>query len=193
MLAHVNTVPYGMGMTGKLDQSGWVAAGLAALAAEGLDAVRVERLAGALQVTKGSFYWHFRDRSALLDAMIDAWRTTATGDIIARVEAVAVPPAERLQALFALVLRSDGRLEMAMRDWSAHDARVRAVVAEADRRRVAYVEELLVGVGVPAAEAGARARFIYQALIGHFRMGAGAADERAREALDIILPLMSRP
>ena len=53
-------------------------------------------------------------------------------------------------------------------------------------------------VGVPVAEAGARARFAYQALLGHFRMGAGAADERAREerareALEIILPLMSRP
>lgn len=180
-------------MTSRLDRSDWVAAGLAALAAEGLDAVRVERLAGALKVTKGSFYWHFRDRSALLEAMFETWRTTATGDIITRVEAVAATPAERLKALFALVLRSDGRLEMAMRDWSAHDEQVRAVVGEADHRRVAYVEELLVGVGVPAAEAGARARFVYQALIGHFRMGAGAADERAREALDIILPLMSRP
>lgn len=125
--------------------------------------------------------------------MVEAWRTSATTDIINRVEARAQEPADRLKALFSTVLRADGRLEMAMRDWAARDAAVAAAVAEADDRRVAYVEALFAGVGVREAEAGARARFAYQALIGHFRMGVGAAEERAREALDLILPLMSRP
>ncbi len=180
-------------MKDSLDRSAWVAAGLATLAAKGLDAVRVERLAADLKVTKGSFYWHFRDRADLLAMMVETWRTSATTDIITRVEARAQEPADRLKALFATVLRADGRLEMAMRDWAARDADVGAAVAAADDRRVAYVEALFAGVGVPEAEAGARARFAYQALIGHFRMGAGAAEERAREALDLILPLMSRP
>jgi AcrR family transcriptional regulator len=187
-----------MRMKDSLDRSAWVSAGLAALAAKGLESVRVERLAADLKVTKGSFYWHFRDRAGLLAMMVEAWRTSATTDIITRVEARATDPADRLKALFATVLRADGRLEMAMRDWAARDAGVGAVVAETDARRVAYVEALFAAVGVPVGEAGARARFAYQALLGHFRMGAGAADERAREerareALEIILPLMSRP
>lgn len=185
-------------MKDSLDRSAWVSAGLAALADKGLDAVRVERLAADLKVTKGSFYWHFRDRADLLAMMVEAWRTSATADIITRVEARATAPADRLKALFTTVLRADGRLEMAMRDWAARDAGVGAVVAETDARRVAYVEALFAAIGVPGAEAVARARFAYQALLGHFRMGAGAADERAREerareALEIILPLMSRP
>ncbi len=136
-------------MKDSLDRSAWVSAGLAALADKGLDAVRVERLAADLKVTKGSFYWHFRDRADLLAMMVEAWRTSATTDIITRVEARATDPADRLKALFATVLRADGRLEMAMRDWAARDAGVGAVVAETDARRVAYVEALFAAVGVP--------------------------------------------
>ena len=49
-------------MADKLDRADWIHAGFAMLAAGGIDAVRVERLAAVLKVTKGSFYWHFRDR-----------------------------------------------------------------------------------------------------------------------------------
>ena len=57
----------------RLDAAAWVAAAFDALADGGIDAVRVEPLAKALGITKGSFYWHFADRRALLDAMLDAW------------------------------------------------------------------------------------------------------------------------
>ena len=57
----------------RLDAAAWIAAAFDALAEGGIDAVRVEPLAKALGITKGSFYWHFADRRALLDAMLDAW------------------------------------------------------------------------------------------------------------------------
>src|ERR1051325_11082310 len=57
----------------RLDAEAWVAAAFDALAEGGVDAVRVEPLAKALGITKGSFYWHFADRRALLDAMLTAW------------------------------------------------------------------------------------------------------------------------
>ena len=57
----------------RLDAAAWIAAAFDALADGGIDAVRVEPLAKALGITKGSFYWHFADRRALLDAMLDAW------------------------------------------------------------------------------------------------------------------------
>ena len=55
----------------------WIDEGLRALAAGGPDAVRVETVASALHVTKGGFYHHFRDRQALLDAMLDTWEEDA--------------------------------------------------------------------------------------------------------------------
>ncbi|MGB9368496.1 MAG: helix-turn-helix domain-containing protein, partial [Xanthobacteraceae bacterium] len=57
----------------RLDAGAWIAAGFDALADGGIDAVRVEPLAKALGITKGSFYWHFADRRALLDAMLESW------------------------------------------------------------------------------------------------------------------------
>src|SRR5262245_18951187 len=59
-------------------QAQWVAAGLEALRKGGVAGVRVERLAGTLGITKGSFYWHFRDRGALLDALLAYWETETT-------------------------------------------------------------------------------------------------------------------
>src|SRR5690348_17007444 len=57
----------------RLDAEAWIAAAFDALADGGVDAVRVEPLAKALAITKGSFYWHFADRRALIDAMLAAW------------------------------------------------------------------------------------------------------------------------
>src|ERR1051325_671237 len=57
----------------RLDAEAWVTSAFDALAEGGVDAVRVEPLAKALGITKGSFYWHFADRRALLDAMLSTW------------------------------------------------------------------------------------------------------------------------
>src|SRR6187455_2093287 len=65
----------------RLDAAAWVVAAFDALADGGIDAVRVEPLAKALGITKGSFYWHFADRRALLDAMLTAWADGRTAAI----------------------------------------------------------------------------------------------------------------
>src|SRR4030095_17220783 len=57
----------------RLDAAAWIAAAFDALAHGGIDAVRVEPLAKALGITKGSFYWHFADRRPLIDAMLRSW------------------------------------------------------------------------------------------------------------------------
>src|SRR5438309_4738921 len=64
----------------------WIEEGLRALAAGGPDAVRIEPLAKALGVTRGGFYWHFADRRALLEEMLDTWERASTDEVLARVE-----------------------------------------------------------------------------------------------------------
>lgn len=180
-------------MTLKLDRQAWIAAALGALAEGGVEQVRVERLAARLKVTKGSFYWHFRDRGDLLAAMLEAWQAEATGDIIARVEARGGDAAARLTALFSFVVRSDGRLDMAVRDWAGRDEAARLAQAAVDARRVGYVEDLFRQLGFSETGAAARARFAYQALIGQFRMGGGTVEQRIADMAGIILPMMMRP
>lgn len=159
----------------------WIDAGLRALREHGVEAVRVERLATAIGKTKGSFYWHFADRRALLDAILNAWRARATQAVIVEVEAQGGDARRRLATLLEIVFEADGRLERAMRDWSRGDAAVARAIAAVDRRRLRYVADALEQAGLPRAVARWRARFAYQALIGRFVMAPAPRRAGARE------------
>ncbi len=65
----------------------WIDAGLEALAAGGPDAVRVDLLAKALEVTRGGFYHHFESRGVFLDALLEEWEHRSTDEVLDRVEA----------------------------------------------------------------------------------------------------------
>ncbi|WP_460854507.1 TetR/AcrR family transcriptional regulator [Nocardiopsis coralliicola] len=126
--------------------SAWVEQGLEALAAGGPDAVRVELLAARLGVTKGGFYGYFTGRDHLLEAMLSAWETDVTDNVIAVVEAESAPR-DRLRRLMQMV--TDGgaattRLatEVAIREWSRREPRAAEVVARVDERRTGYLRAL---------------------------------------------------
>jgi AcrR family transcriptional regulator len=175
----------------RLGRQEWIDAGLEALARDGIDAVRVERLAAALNVTKGSFYWHFKDRHALLEALLEAWRARATIAIIDAVEAKGGDARAKLANLFTIVAVIDGRLDRAIRSWAAQDGGAASALQAVDRRRLDYLVVLFLGVGFNAAEALGRARLVYHALIGQFAMGEAVAHgERLAECLDIVLPML---
>jgi AcrR family transcriptional regulator len=180
-------------VTNKLGQQEWLVAGLKALAVGGVDAVRVETLATALNVTKGSFYWHFKDRGALLAAVLDAWRLRATDDVISQVEARGGTALERLRALFEIALSADGALDHAIRVWAERDNTVRLVLAQIDQRRFKYLVSLFSALGFSKSAATARSRLVYAALIGQFaaRRPVRSADELA-DYLDAIFPMLVR-
>ena len=148
----------------------WVEAGLLLLGQQGVEAVRVEALARTLGVTKGSFYWHFRDRDALLAAILAHWQTIATQAIIDRVDALGGTPAARVTALIQTTSQGKrgARVEHAIRAWGALDKQARAVLQVVDTRREEYVRSLLIEHGLAPARAAQRARILYLALIGEF-------------------------
>src|SRR2546421_7674785 len=82
-----------------LDEEAWIEAALDLLVSGTADSVGIEPLAKQLGVTKGSFYWHFRDRAALLSGMLRQWQQRATTGIIARLENTVASPAEKLRLL----------------------------------------------------------------------------------------------
>jgi AcrR family transcriptional regulator len=171
-IATVNTHAYGAGMAERLNRMDWVRAGLAVLSKNGLAAVGVEPLARQLAVTKGSFYWHFADREALLSAMIAEWERAQTFAVIEEVEAAGANPSRRLEMLSASVERLDMRLEMAVRAWGALEPKARKAIARIDATRLGYLQSIIESAGVPKAAAEARARLIYYALIGQISSGA---------------------
>ena len=129
--------------------------------------MRVERLAGDVGVTKGSFYHHFRDRGALLEALLDYWAREMTDAEFARLETLQGGLATRLLALAEDVLEKGmGRYDPAIRAWARHDRKVAAAVAQVDRRRVKALAGFFEEGGFGAAEARIRARTFYTFLLG---------------------------
>jgi AcrR family transcriptional regulator len=151
----------------RLSRERWIDAALALLARGGTAAVEVEPLARSLRVTKGSFYWHFRDRQDLLAASLRRWEGGDTLNVRGRVEAGGGTALERLRRLFSIAIdRRTLALEVALRQWARQDARARRAVVRVDASRIAYVRALYLESGLPAREAEPRALLAYAALLG---------------------------
>ena len=177
-----------------LSRSGWIDAAFSALASGGIEALRVEPLAAALGVTKGSFYHHFANRRALHLAMLEAWEHHGTTQIIDDVDATHEPASERLRRLAYRTMHADqtaDAIENAIRAWAASDDEVAAATTRVDARRLAYAEGLLRECGLTVAQSRRRARLLYRVLIGEFtwRASGGPAATRADidDAVDLIL------
>jgi len=151
--------------TKLLDANAWIDAALAAILEGGLAAVAVEPLARALGVTKGSFYWHFRDRDALLGALVDRW-VARTDALVAEVKDVA-SPGRRVEALVVAVHGShEGvRTLRAMGTLAAHPAVGPRVKAEAARRQ-AFLLGCFKEMGLDARRARSAARMVHAATLG---------------------------
>ena len=150
--------------------------------------MRVERLAGDVGVTKGSFYHHFRDRGALLEALLDFWAREMTDAEFARLETMRGGLAARLLALAEDVLEKGmGRYDPAIRAWARHDRKVAAAVAQVDRRRVKALAGFFEEGGFSAAEARIRARTFYTFLLGEPQVRAPARESGELEKMVRIL------
>jgi len=163
----------------------WARAALEAIGEGGLTAVAVEALAPRVGASKGSFYWHFADRAALVDAALSLWEEVATEAVIREHEAVADPRA-RLRGLLGTAFGSGGRVDAALLAHARH-AQVAPVLARVTARRIAFVVAALRDLGLPADRARHRALTGYAAFLGSAAIGQAAPDElpppgRAREA-----------
>lgn len=154
----------------SLDAGAWLQAGFDVLAEGGIDAVRVEPLAKRLGVTRGSFYWHFKDRAALHSAMLKEWRKTATYQVGDRIERATVDARDRLKRTLALPTSGEratraAAIEMAIRLWARRDKQAANAVRHIDHHRLRYYARLFSERGLSADEARKRAYLFYAALM----------------------------
>jgi AcrR family transcriptional regulator len=154
----------------RLSADDWTAAALRMLADGGLAAVAVEPLAARLGTTKGSFYWHFANRDALLEATLARWERTDTEDVIATLASEPDPTA-RLRALFALGIggHPESRVELALQPTAAHPL-VAPVLARVSARRIDYLAEQFAALGFDAPDAQRRSLLAYAAYLGHTQL-----------------------
>ncbi len=154
----------------RLAATDWIDAALDALCVGGLPGIAVEPLARTLGVTKGSFYWHFDDRSALVDAALQRWEEMSTVRRFADIDQAADAP-ERLRRLITSVLGDERTLAM---DFAVQVAADDAVVARraraVNRHWVDWLQRQYQQMGMDAASAHDRAIMAYSAYIGFLRL-----------------------
>jgi AcrR family transcriptional regulator len=165
----------------------WIEEGLLALAQGGPDAVRIEPLARELGVTKGGFYWHFDDRRALLEEMLDSWERQGVDEVIERVEAGGGDARARLRRLFGIASSSEGRrilrTDLAVRDWARREATVARRLRRVDNKRMDYMRSLFGAFCPDEGDVEARCMLAASLWIGpHFM----AADHGNRSRADVL-------
>jgi AcrR family transcriptional regulator len=157
--------------TSNLTRQDWIEQGLKTLTESGVETVRVEPLAKLLKVTKGSFYWHFKNREDFLETILQAWVASQTNSIIEQVEEKDGDATTKLLYLFELAVQDNGQAENAIRAWAMNDSKTAAVLTQVDQRRLDYTKDLFLQVGFAPFEAMVRARMAYYALVGEFTLG----------------------
>jgi AcrR family transcriptional regulator len=154
----------------RLSQDDWADAALRAIGEGGLAAVAVEPLAAKLGATKGSFYWHFANREALIEAALARWEIEHTETVIRHTES-APDPVGRLKSLFTLVVRHGGhdRIEVALLATADHPL-VAPVLRRVTERRIGYITSLYEQAGLAPAEARHRALLTFTAWLGKVQL-----------------------
>ncbi|MBK7646234.1 MAG: TetR/AcrR family transcriptional regulator [Betaproteobacteria bacterium] len=154
----------------QLDPERWVNEATDVLARDGISGLRVEVLAKKCGVTKGSFYWHFKDRQALLDAVLDQWKNGRILDIEKTTSVTTGNERDQLQYAIELYGASKNRkgmaIELAIRDWARHDPLAAKVVETVDLYRLECTRKLFVATGMSDAEAKSRSLLLYACVFG---------------------------
>ena len=143
----------------RLTREDWVEAATQLLIKKSIDAVRVEPLAKQLNVSRGSFYWHFKSRQELLQSILTLWRERQTRRIMDRIrDDRLLSPQEQLRKLRMAphntkAAKEAAALELAIRAWARRDPFARQAVQAVDQERVGFTEELFLQAGHTKADA----------------------------------------
>jgi AcrR family transcriptional regulator len=178
----------------RLSVDDWIQAGFAILAEEGIKALKIDRLCRRLEVTKGSFYWHFTDIAGYRAALVQAWGELRDDDRRHFGELAGLPPRERLSEMMSsLVSARHWTLERGMREWARTDDAAAASVCAADHRVLAAVRQGFLDYGFGAEEADLRANATFAAGIGFLHLAGPQPSARAAAGRAGFLEIMLKP
>lgn len=154
-----------------LSKQDWINLAELELSKHGINAIKVELLAKKLKVTKGSFYWHFKNRNELFELLLKRWRFRATTMVIERFDKANLEPEEHLRQLFLLPYNRRNRvngaaLETAIRNWSRTDKMVKQMIDEIDGIRLLHIASIFQKMGNDDELAKRKALRFYYTLQG---------------------------
>lgn len=175
----------------KVTRQDWLNAALSVLKSGGVEAVKVADLAAQMHVSRSSFYWYFKNRTDVLEALLAHWQATNTAALVAQANAPAATITEACCNIFRCNIDTrlyDQQLDFAIRDWARRSDTVRAILSDSDAQRVAALTQMFVRHGYAERNATARARVIYYMQMGYEDARLGETlEERLRLVPDYLL------
>lgn len=165
----------------RLSADDWAQVALDVVAEEGVNAVAVEPLARRLGVTKGSFYWHFPSRDALLRAALERWEQVELDEVFAQLEAID-DPRLRMRELFRRVAHEVRSHVIYSELLKALDHPiVQPVMQRVSKRRLDYLVIAFRQVGMARADAQHRAHLTYAAYVGFLQLSLQLGQPRLQQ------------
>ena len=154
----------------RVTRQDWLNTALDTLISDGIEQVKVLTLAEQMKVSRSSFYWYFKSRQDLLDALLAHWLETNTKAIV---DAAALPAQSVTEAVCNIFIgfvdpdKFSTTLDFAIRDWARRSGKVRGVLDASDRQRIEAIADVFARFDYPTAEALTRARVLYYMQIGY--------------------------
>lgn len=182
----------------RLTEREWIEAAMRHLADANVDDIRVEELARELGVTKGSFYWHFRNRQHLVQRVLEHWMDRATIQITRWARAEDTRGMERLTRLLSLPANTppDKRgadIELAVRSWARREKLAADTVKKVDRLRADFFLELIEELGFSGEEARRRAAIAQSFMLGEALLKTGASKAERLAAVRTCAEMIGAP
>ena len=165
---------------GRLSRTDWIQSALEILAESGVESVKIVPLADKLGVTSGSFYWHFKNRQELYQALVDYWERELTEAALVATRHIE-PPAERIWCLMDQVMtKGMARYDLAVWHWAQSDKMVNKVFNRAVNTRFDYAKWMFMETGFGATEAEVRGRMMVVYMMGESTLINDAKSKRRK-------------
>lgn len=177
----------------KVKEETWVATARRALIEEGVVGLKVDRLATRLGVTRGGFYHHFKDRDALIEALLAQWRAACRFTPPSTAHETAAEAASWFETFSHWLIEEalyDHAFDMAVREWARSEERAASAIAEADAERIATIARLFRTLGYAEPEATIRGRVFYYHQIGYYSINVHETEAERRRNAPIYLDVL---
>lgn len=178
--------------TGRLTRDDFLRQALAMCEA-GIDAVKIAPLAADMGVTTGSFYWHFKNRQELLDALLDYWESEMTDAAISAARRYAASPAERILYVMETVMAGNlARYDLAIWHWARSDPDANRVFKRVLKKRFSFAAWMFSEAGFSRQQAEIRGRMMVVYMMGESTLVPGSLAKR-KEFLKLEHAILTAP
>ena len=176
----------------RLTREEWLAKALDILA-EDPSHLRIDEIASRLGVSKGSFYWHFENRSEFVHTLAEFWKDTNTVNIVDVIHQQSGSGEERLLALMKLIIsHKAAKYDLAVRAWARHEPEITPVIRQVDRIRRETIRGLFADMGFEEPELTVRAGVFIVTFSFQYAMSLGIFPEGDPEQLNVLHAFFTR-